>query len=111
MSKMNDAANKIIILAYLHRYGWIVIMLACIAIWIEQIFYILGAGCIVFSIWSLIGYKCKWRHIYCSYQNAYREKMTPHSIRWHKIKKSDALGVPLIFLVFGIISLLLMIFV
>ena len=111
MNKMNDAANKIIILAYLHRYGWIVIMLACIAIWIEQIFYILGAGCIGFSIWSLIGYKCKWKHIYCSYQNAYREKMTPHSIRWHKIKKSDALGVPLIFLVFGIISLLLMIFV
>ena len=67
-------------------------------------------GCIGFSIWSLIGYKCKWRHIYCSYQNAYHEKMTPHSIRWHKIRKSDALGVPLIFLVFGIISLLLMIF-
>ena len=111
MSKGTAKEKRIIALAYFHRYGWIAIMLACIAIWNEQIFYILGAGCIGFSIWSLIGYKCKWRHIYCSYQNAYYEKMTPHSIRWHKIKKSDALGVPLIFLVFGIISLLLMIFV
>ena len=108
---MNDQASKIITLAYLHRYGWIIIMLVCIAIWIEQIFYILGAGCIGFSVWSLIGYQLKWRHIYCSYQNAYREKMTPYSIQWHKIKKSDAIGVPFIFLFIGIVSLLLMIFV
>ena len=86
-------------------------MLICIAIWAEQTVYILGIGFIGFSIWSLIGYKRKWRHIYCSYQNAYREEMTPHSIQWHKIKKSDAIGGPVIFLAMGIILLLLMIFV
>lgn len=111
MSKMDGTENKIITLAYLHRYGWIAIMLVCIMIWIEQIFYIMGAGFIGFSIWSFIGYKRKWKHIYCSYQDAHREAMTPHSIQWHKIKKSEAIGSPLVFLAVGIISLILMIFV
>ena len=97
-------------MAYLHRYGWIVMMLICSAIWAEQIFYILGTGFIGFSIWSFIGYQHKWKHIYCSYQNAYHEKMTPHSIQWNKIKKSDALGVPLIFFILGIASLCFILF-
>ncbi len=107
MSKMNSTAKKIIALAYLHRYGWIVTLMVCIAIWTEQIFFILGTGFIIFSIWSLIGYASKWRHIYCSFQNAYHKKMTPNSIQWHKIKKSDALGVPLFFFALGTALLIL----
>ena len=87
MSKINSTAKEIIALAYFHRYGWIAAMMICIAIWPEQMLCILCAGCIIFSSWSFIGYKCKWKHIYCSFQDAYHQKMTPNSIQWHKIKK------------------------
>ena len=77
-------------------------MMICVAIWSEQMVYFLSVGSIAFAIWSLIGYKRKWKHIYCSFQNAYHQKMTPNNIQWHKIKKSDAYGVSLIFLILGL---------
>ncbi|MBR5774532.1 MAG: hypothetical protein IKY44_06755 [Clostridia bacterium] len=105
MSKRKRA--KIIALAYFHRYGWIAITIACMMLCPNQGFYICAASCIAFSLWSFVGYKLKWRHIYCSYQNAYHKKMTPHSIRWSTIKKSDLYGVPLIFFVLGLIALVI----
>ena len=101
MSKGTAKEKRIKTLAYVHRYGWIAVMMICIAIWPKQIVCIFSVGCIAFSIWSLIGYKKKWKHIYCSFQNAYHQKMTPNNIQWHKIKKSDAYGVPFIFLILG----------
>ena len=103
MSKNNKAAKQIIALAFFHRYGWIIVMMALWFILPHQMLYYTTSVCfIVFSIWSFIGYKRKWRHIFCSYQNAYRRKMTPHSIHWQKMKKSDAYGVPLIFFIMGL---------
>lgn len=107
MSKMDATAKKVMALAYFHRYGWIAAILVCVAIWPEQLMYVLSSGCILFSAWSLIGYKCKWKHIYCSFQNAYRQKMTPHYVRWHQVKKSDAYGIPLLFLALGLAMLIL----
>ena len=102
MSKGTANGKRIIALAYFHRYGWIAVMTICVVIWSEQMMYILSVGSIAFAIWSFIGYKRKWKHIYCSFQNAYRQKMTPNNIQWHKIKKSDAYGVPLILLILGL---------
>ena len=61
----------------------------------------MGGLSIAFSIWSFIGYKLKWKHIYCSFQNAYHKKMTPNKIRWDQIRKTDAYGMPMVFLVLG----------
>ena len=105
MSRMDTTKSRIIALAYFHRYGWIVAMLITIAIWPEYMLRILSAGCIIFSIWTLVGYKRKWRHIFCSYQNAYRQEMTPHSVRWHRIKKSDVYVVSLLFWLMGLLLL------
>lgn len=109
MGKMNETEKRVIALAYFHRYGWVAAMMAAVAIWTERMPFILCVCCISFSIWSFVGYKLKWRHIYCSFQNAYRQKMTPHCVRWHQIKKSDAYGIPLIFFVLGLFFLILMI--
>lgn len=109
MNRMDISAAKIIALAYFHRYGWIAAMMVCMGFWSAQMTYILCAGCIIHSIWSFVGYKCKWKHIYCSYQNAYHQKMTPHCVRWHQIKKSDAYGVPLIFFTLGLAGFILLI--
>lgn len=109
MSEETAKRKRIITLAYFHRYGWIAAMMICVAVWFEQMICILSVGSIAFSVWSFVGYKNKWKHIYCSFQNAYHQKMTPNNIQWHKIKKSDAYGVPLIFLIIGLALLVMVI--
>lgn len=109
MSKKTAREKRIIALALFHRYGWVAFMTICVAIWPEQVVYILSFGCIAFSGWTFVGYRMKWKHIYCSFQSASHEKMTPNNIQWHKMNKSDVYGIPLIFLIAGIALLVTMI--
>lgn len=109
MRKGEKLAKRVIALAYFHRYGWIATMMGLVLIMPKQTFLIFSICFIAFSLWSFVGYKLKWRHIYCSFQNAYHKTMTPHSIRWDQIKKSDAYGDPLFFFIFGLVMLIVMI--
>lgn len=61
----------------------------------------LGIGSLLFAAYTLAGYLLRWKHIYCSYQNASHQKMTPNRIDWSTIKKSDAYGIPAIFFALG----------
>lgn len=94
----------IIALAYFHRYGWFAVMFALVLI-LRETLYVFAVSTIVDAVWSFVGYKCRWRHIFCSYQNAYHAKMTPERIDWDWVKKSDAYGVPAFFLVIGLVCL------
>ena len=102
MSKGELTAKRVIALAYFHRYGWIAIMMGLVFLIPQYALLIVSLCFIATSLWSLIGYKLKWKHIYCSHQNAHRKDMTPHHICWTHIKKSEAYGGPLIFLVIGV---------
>ena len=102
MSRYSAKEKRIIALAYFHRYGWIVTAYLLTFISLKLLF----AAFIVFSIWSFVGYKCKWKHIFCSYQNVYHLKMTPNSINWCWLKKSDAYLIPIIFFILGIVGLI-----
>ena len=100
--KKTDTNTKIVVaLAYFHRYGWIAAIMGCSLMWTNYFLLILGIGCLFFSIWSLIGYISKWKHIYCSYQDANHQRMTPNNIQWYKMKKSDVYLVSILFLIFG----------
>lgn len=95
--------HKIIIaLAYFHRYGWIALLL--VSLYLIPYYLTFFAFCIFYSIWTFIGYKCNWKHIFCSFQNANHQKMTPDSINWDLIKKSDIWGIILIFAFLGILG-------
>ncbi len=107
MNKGVNSAKGVVALAYLHRYGWIATMMVLVMIMPKLKFYTLGICFILFSLWTLIGYKLKWRHIYCSLQNAYHKKMTPYSIRWSEIKKSDIYVSSVLFLIFGLMVLIM----
>ena len=67
MSKGGTSAKGVVALAYFHRYGWIATMMVLVMIMPELMLYTLGICFILFSLWTLIGYKLKWRH----------NKMTP----------------------------------
>ncbi len=93
----------IISLAYAHRYIYPILICAVpILLGGEYMLLAMGVGCILFSAYNLLGYICRWKHIYCSFQSMYHERMTPNDIRWHKIKKSDIYGESAIFGIFGI---------
>lgn len=94
----------IIALAYFHRYGWIAAMFALVLILRETLF-VSAVSAIAYAVWTFVGYKCRWRHIFCSHQNAYHIKMTPERIDWEWVKKYDAYGIPIFFFVMGLVCL------
>ncbi len=100
----------IIALAFFHRYGWIAVMLLFACIFNDYVTHVLISSCIIFSAWTFVGYKCKWKHIFCSYQDAYHCKMTPESIDWDWIDKKDAYGIPLVFLVLALMGIAVILF-
>lgn len=107
---LSEQQRKTIIrLAYANRYAF-PLFAAFIPFLVSRISGInfnilLGFSMILFGGYELIGYRLKFRHIFCSYQDAYHLKMTPEKIEWEKLRKADVYGVPLIFITFGIISL------
>ena len=108
MSKMDDRNIIVIILAYLYRYAFPFLpTFLAFASNSNYAVFILGIGYILYGAYGIIGYALRWKHIYCAFQNTYREAMTPSDIRWSKIKKVDAYGIPTIWGIFGIIFILL----
>ena len=105
MSRYDKTYNRIIALAYCHRYGWIVAMWGLAFLSRRGFFFVLSFGSISYAVWTFIGYKRRWRHILCSFQNAYHEKMSPYNASWGRIKKSDIYGNFAIFLVWGLACL------
>ena len=107
MSKHEEKESRIIALAYLHRYGWLLGTVACGAVFSRVRYLIFCIGLLLYAIWSFVGYKLRWKHIFCSYQSLYRRAairnpMTPNNIRWGWVSKFNAYGVPIIFLIFGV---------
>lgn len=58
-------------------------------------------GLFLYGSYLLLGALLRFRHIYCYYQNAYHLPMTPESINWNTLKRSDYYGVPAVFMVLG----------
>lgn len=102
MSKTREKEKRIISLAYFHRYGLFIVMTGLVLIIPELTLYIISICSILLSAWTLCGYILKWKHIFCSFQSANRETMTPHNIRWSQIKKSDVYVVSCIFFLLGV---------
>ena len=80
-SKRQAPAWAVIALAYFHRYGWILLMLICTGTWSSRIVGIMGGFMVAVALWSFVGYKLEWRHIYCSYQEANHQKCCRNFVR------------------------------
>ena len=101
MGKRKLSEIGVIILAHCHNIGWMFIMSALMVIKPSLRSYIMSISVILHALWTLIGYKLKWKHIYCSFQEVHHQLMTPNSINWSKIKKSDIYGISAIFIIMG----------
>ncbi len=99
MSSINE--KRVMSLAYLHHWGWMIAFIVGMFIWPQYMWEVLILCSTANLIWSVIGYRCKWRHIFCSTQISSHEELTPHCVFWHNVKKSDIYGVPMSFIVIG----------
>lgn len=98
--KWNKREKRIIALAYCNRYGCFLGALAAMFLPNREMW--IGIVSFAWGLYQFVGYKLKWKHIYCSYQDAYHQKMTPNRMKWSMIKKSDAYGIPAFFCIMGI---------
>ncbi len=104
--KNQNNNNFIIAMAYFSRY-YVIVSVFLGLVFQKEI--LAGLVMIAFAIHWFVGYKLKWQHIYCAYQNAYHEKMTPDSANWSHLKKSDMYGLPALFFIMGLALILVMI--
>ena len=103
------------LLAYLDRYGYPVLILIAGALAdfyrgrITMLF-VLAVGILLDGIYNLVGYLCRWKHIYLCYKSMSHTKMTPTRIEWERLAKKDAYGVPATLIIGGILGILVSIF-
>lgn len=94
------------LLAYVHRYGYPLMVILLPARSGGGYCFWMGVGLLCLALYDLIGYLCRWKHLFCSYQNLYHQPMTPFDIDWDEVRKRDAYGVPAILSVIGIGAIL-----
>lgn len=111
----NYNSNVVMLLAYMHRYLFpialgILPMLIAEVIGEDYLFELWGCAFLIYALYDIIGYKCKWRHIYCSYQNSSHQRMTPNHVHWDDVKKSDIYGMSALMGCFGVILIIVSFF-
>lgn len=102
--KKNASSDRIIFLALFHRYFYFLILLVLLKLIPKskkEYVLILGVFLLLYAAYGFVGYLFRWKHIYCSYQNANHLKMTPDRINWNMVRKSDCIGVPALFAIMG----------
>ena len=96
----------IIALAYAHRYLWPVLTVLLPALAGKDYLLWMGICVCTYAMYTFVGCMLYWKHIYCSYQDAYHSKMTPEEdVYRDDVEKIDAYGVPLIFGALGVAAI------
>ena len=93
MSKMQDRSRRVRVLALFCRHGIIAIIVAalvvCMKLRRDYLLLIMGVGFLLFAAWNTTGYFLRWRHVYCAWQNAKKQRMTPNDIRWGTVDRKE----------------------
>ena len=96
--------------ANIYRYFFLPVLVIVALFWRGQTLLVMGTGFIVFALYTFIGYKCQWKHIYLAFQEMQRSKMTPNHIQWNTIKTGTVMKFPILFGITGIIMVVYQLF-
>ena len=109
MSKLQDRNQRVRALALFCRYGIIAIIVAglvvCMKLRRDYLLLIMGVGLLLLAAWNTAGYFFRWRHVYCSWQNAKKQRMTPHDIRWGTVDRKEFFACVALDAVMGIAAI------
>lgn len=98
--RRRKAPDRIILLAYFHRYVFPFVMFLVPTFLLGLLG--MGLGLAAIGLVEVIGYQLRWKHIYCAWQDAKHQPMTPGDIRWHRISKGEAYGASAVLIVLGL---------
>ena len=78
--------------------------------WRGKTLLIMGTGFVIFALYSFLGYKLRWKHVYLAMQEMQKQKMTPKRIDWNTIKPGIALKFPILFGILGAVMVIYQLF-
>ncbi len=64
-----------------------------------------GHWIFLIGVHYLLGYLLGWRHVFCAWQEAGRQKMTPFYNDWDAVTKKEAYGLPAVCVIVGILAI------
>ena len=96
--------------ANIYRYFFLPVLVLAALFWRGQTLMVMGCGFIAFALYTFLGYKCQWKHIYLAFQEMQRSKMTPNRIQWNTIKTGTVLKFPILFGITGIVMVVYQLF-
>lgn len=102
--------DKTVYFANIYHFFFLPILVLVALFWRGKTLLVMGSGFVVFALYSLIGYKCRWKHIYLAFQEMQKQKMTPKRIDWNTIELSKALKFPIMFGILGAIMIVYQLF-
>ena len=107
-SRYEKKCARIKAFALFHRYGWPFLMLIQLAACSKGnltsgALCISGILLIIYVAYTYFGYRLRWTHIFCSFQSARHQPMTPYNIRWNEVRNCDVYIVSMILLVIGLL--------
>lgn len=111
MKKKQPRDMTVVVLAYAHAYLYLA-LIVCVPLLIggENRFLGMGFGFLLYAAYTLIGYKLRWKHIYCSFSIPRRApkgwKMKTNNYNWKSLSKIDIFGLPIVIALFGAVCLL-----
>lgn len=105
-----EKAPKEVHFANLYRYFFLPVLVIAALFWRGQTLLVMGTGFLAFALYTFIGYKCRWKHLYLAFQEMQRSKMTPNNIQWNTIKTGTVLKFPILFGITGVVMVVYQLF-
>lgn len=96
--------------ANIYRYFFLPVLVLAALFWRGQTLLVMGTGFIAFALYTFIGYKCQWKHLYLAFQEMQHSKMTPNHIQWNTIKTGTVLKFPILFGITGFVMVIYQLF-
>ncbi len=109
MKRRSNEEKIIILLAYFIRYGyWITMIILEFLLKSPYVIFVMSA---LYGIHHLIGLRLHFRHLYCSMQDAYHEKMSLYNSGKYTGKmKKEIIFIGCFFLIIGVIGIFMVYF-
>ena len=105
-----EKTDKAVHIANVYHYFFLPILVLVSLFWRGQTLLCMGTGFLVFALYTLIGYKCQWKHIYLAFQEMQKQKMTPNKIQWNTIEPVRVLKFPVLFGILGAVMVIYQLF-
>lgn len=110
LASASQKTDKAVQFANLYRYVFLPVLVLAALFWRGQTLLCMGTGFVAFALYTLVGYKCQWKHIYLAFQEMQKQKMTPDKIRWNTIEPMKVLKFPILFGITGTFMIIYQVF-